>query len=231
MTVNEALSNFVDCCEIEQFKIGMRVQVQKQNSYKSKRIVDKIRYACGTVRSVDRLYGKVAVQIDDMVNDLSATGVFYFKPHELAITYDNKIIMEDKTMANNVSNITNYLNAIKIKFIGDVNPSSYIFANFDSEVKVGDLVVVKPAHHNIALARVEEVLEGNLYETTREVISKVDTSAYNERVKVRNQAAELKAEMEKRAKQLQDIALYQMLAKDDPAMMELLNQYQSLPKM
>ena len=230
MTINDMLDKFVETYEIEQFKVGMRVQVQNQNSYKSKKIANNLRYACGTVSSVDRLYGKIAVRIDDMVNELSAAGVFYFKPRELTIAHDDKIIMEEKTMATNVSNITNYLNAIKIKYVGDVNPCSYIFASFEPELKVGDLVVVKPAHHNIALARVEEILEGTNYETTREVISKVDTSAYNERVKVRNKAAELKAEMEKRAKQLQDIALYQMLAKDDPALMELLNQYQALTK-
>jgi hypothetical protein len=55
-------------------------------------------------------------------------------------------------------------------------------------------------------------------------------TAFDYRVSVRKQAAELKAKMQERAKQLQDIALYQMLAKEDSEMMELLGQFQSLPK-
>jgi tRNA A37 N6-isopentenylltransferase MiaA len=47
---------------------------------------------------------------------------------------------------------------------------------------------------------------------------------------MRAKAVELKAKMEARAKQLQDIALYQMLAKDDPDMAELLKEYQDIPK-
>lgn len=46
---------------------------------------------------------------------------------------------------------------------------------------------------------------------------------------MRNKAAELKAKMEARAKQLQDIALYKMLAENDPDMAELLNEYQAIP--
>lgn len=170
----------------------------------------------------------VAVEIDGTFNPNSDYGYFYFEPRYLTLVTDDT--KEENNMATNITNITGYNQAIKIKFIDDSSPCGYVYASFEPELKVGDLVVVKPAHHKIALARVHEILEGTDYETAREVVSKVYTDDYNERVKVRTQVAELKAKMQERARQLQDIALYQMLAKDDPAMQALLNEYQSLKK-
>jgi hypothetical protein len=205
----------------------MRVQVCRLVSYRSRKIVDKLESAYGTVERVEPHWEKVSVRIDHLYNDLSNSGLFFFKASELKIVNDNK---EENNMSN-TTNITNYLNAIKIKFVDDINPCGYVYASFESDLKIGDLVVVKPAHHKIALARVEEILEGTSYETSREVVAKVDTGFYNERVKIRNQAAELKAKMEERARKLQDIALYQMLAENDPDMKALLNEYRSLPEM
>ena len=65
----------------------------------------------------------------------------------------------------------------------------------------------------------------------REVVAKVDMRPYDYRVATRAKAAELKTKMQERAKKLQDIALYQMLAKDDADMLALLQEYQALPEM
>lgn len=62
----------------------------------------------------------------------------------------------------------------------------------------------------------------------REIVSIVDTAEYDARVAQRKLAADLKAKMQERAKKLQDVALYQMLAKDDPEMAALLSEYQNL---
>ena len=81
----------------------------------------------------------------------------------------------------------------------------------------------------MTLARVVEILEGNSYETPREVVAVVDTRFYDERVEAREKATKLKARMQERAKKLQDISLYRMLAENDSEMMNLLNEYQNLP--
>lgn len=196
-------------------RAGSRVRVIEQTKYKHN-LVNKI----GTVRTVHQ--SNIAVVFDDVKNENSSYGYFYFLDSQLEkITDEN---MEE----NNMSNITNYLNIAKVKFIDNPNSCTYEYANFDPELKVGDLCVVKPAHHDMTLAKIVEIVDCNDIKVQREIIAKVDTSAYDNRVKVRKQAAELKNKMQERAKQLQDIALYQMLAKDDPAMMELLNEYQTL---
>lgn len=208
--------------DMRDYTRGMRVRVVSQDSYKDKSLTGKN----GTVAGIDLHYEKVSVKLDGLINGRSALGVYYFKPRELEIID----FMEENNMSINTTNITGYTQAIRVKFIDDSSPCSCVYASFEPELKVGDLVVVKPAHHKITLARVHEILEGTDYETAREVVSKVYTDDYNDRVKVRTQVAELKAKMQERARQLQDIALYQMLAKDDPAMQALLDEYQALKK-
>lgn len=208
----------------DDFPIGTRVEIIAHHKYLTYRLVGKT----GIVRSN---YGsEIRVEVDGMRNHYSGSGHFYFKPKELSKVViekeTNEYVKENETMPN----ITNYFNAVRIQFIGDTMPCKYIYANFEDCLKEGDLCVVMPAHHGLALATVTEVINDNSFDTPREVVAKVDTDFYNIRVKAREKAAELKAMMEKRAKQLQDIALYEMLAKDDSAMMDLLNEYQNLPK-
>lgn len=204
------------------FGAGARVKVIRQpNKYWKDKLVGLI----GTVRSES---GKsISVIFDTVQNERSSYGCFYFKVTELELMDEsNNEIMEEKNMPK----ITNYFNAVTVQFIGDANPCPCVYANFDPDINVGDLCVVKPAHHEIALARVAKIIDKNDIELQREIVTKVYTDDYDNRVKMRNKAAELKAKMEARAKQLQDIALYQMLAKDDPDMADLLNEYQCLPK-
>ena len=203
------------------FISGMRVQVIKQHKYLKTNLIGKL----GTVK-----YGygnEVTVELDGMRNAYSGPGHFYFKPSELEIVDECINTMEEN---NNMSTITNYYNAVKIQYIDNTAPSSYIYANFESNAKVGDLCVIKSAHHGFGLAKIIEVIDRNDFEvSSREVVTVVDMRYYDERVKNRAKAAELMCKMKERAKKLQDIALYQMLAKDDPEMMTLLEEYQALP--
>lgn len=207
---------------VSDIALGTRVRItRKCRKYLRFDLIGKV----GIIRSN---YGaNLAIEFDDVKNPKSGYGYFYFNKSLITPVEDN---MEENDMAINTTNITGYTQAIRVKFIDDSSPCSCVYASFEPELKVGDLVVVKPANHKIALARVDEILEGTDYETAREVVSKVYTDDYNERVKVRTQVAELKAKMQERARQLQDIALYQMLAKDDPAMQALLDEYQALKK-
>ena len=206
------------------FEVGSRVQVTRQNGYKS---VDLIG-AYGTIRS---LHGdSISVNLDNIRNPRSSYGAFYFKPGELTIIYENielNKIMEEYTMQ---TNITNYLNIAKIRFIDNGFSSSkiYEYANFEPDLKVGDMCVVRSAHHGFGVAKVVEIVEQNDIVTSREIVAKVDTVPYKERVANRNKAAELKIKMQERVKQLQDVALYKMMAESDPIMSEIFKEYQTV---
>lgn len=206
------------------FDTDTRVRVIRCSSYKKYDYTGLL----GTVVS-NRYgaYGSIVVKLDGATNPYSGTGRFYFKPHELEIVKEcNNDILEE----NNMQNIINYFNIVKIQYLDNSTPSRWEYANFDSGLKVGDLCVVKSAHHGLGLAKVVEIIDRNDAEVTREIVAKVDTEMYDFRVKARKEAAELKAKMQERAKQLQDVMLYQMLAKEDPEMQSMLERYQDLPQ-
>ena len=205
------------------FKCGSRIKVRRCNSYSRHDYTGEF----GTVvRNMYGTYGKILVELDGKTNPYGATGCFYFKPYELEVVDDNNDILEE----NNMQTITNYYNIARIQYLDNNTPSRHIYANFDSSLKEGDLCVVKSAHHGLGLARVTEIIDQNDLEVTREIVAKVDTELYDFRVAARKEAAELKAKMQERAKKLQDIALYQMLAKDDPEMQNMLDRYQNIPQ-
>lgn len=205
------------------FTKGTRIKVTRCTSYKKHDYTGKF----GTVlRCVYSEYGTIIVELDGESNPYGSTGSFYFKPYELELVKDFIDIGEE----TNMENVTNYLNIAKIEFVDGNNARTFDYANFEPGLQKGDLCVVKSAHHGLGLAKVVEIIERNDIKTPREIVAKVDTVEYDTRVARREEAAKLKAQMEERAKQLQDIALYQMLAENDPAMKELLVRYQDLRK-
>ena len=202
---------------------GSEIRVLAHSYYRKTNLMN----LCGTIVDCDasiKLYGKVQVKIEGRDNPRSASGYFYFKPEELEILDNN---MEEQSM----NNITNYLNTAKIQYLDNTTPSHHDYANFDPELKEGDICVVLSAHHGFGLARVVEIQDRNDADLQREIAARVDTTAYNERVRVREEMAELKTKMKERAKKLQDVALYQMLAKEDPEMAKLLTRFKNLTEM
>ena len=63
---------------------------------------------------------------------------------------------------------------------------------------------------------------------TKYVVGKVDDAQYKKYAQAKKLEAELKKKLEARAKKLQSIALWEMLAKDDPEMQELVDQYKQV---
>lgn len=204
-------------------KSGMRVRVIRQHKYKTIKLVGKV----GTVKYGDGI--EVTVDIDDIKNPYAGSGHFYFKPSELEVIGNCDNNMEENVDMSNTPMITNYVNAVKIQYLDRNTPNNCVYANFISNIKVGDMCVIKSAHHGFGLAIVVEVIDRNDFEiSSREVVTIVDTRDYDERVATRKKATELLATMQERAKKLQDIALYQMLAENDPEMAELLKEYKGL---
>ena len=171
----------------------------------------------------------VAVKLDDLSNPKSDKGLFYFDAYQLELVKtgaDREEYEEDKTMEK----IENYLNVAIIQFLDDDNviPRTYEYANFEPGLACGDLCVVKSAHHGMGLAEVVDIKPNTANALQREIVARVDDTNYKNRVEQREKAAELKAKMKERAKQLQDLSLYQLLAKDDTEMAKLLQDYLSI---
>lgn len=196
-----------------------RVRVIRQHRYGYLNLIGKT----GTVINV---YGsQITVLLDDIRNDKSCRGYFYLSPNDLQVVNECE---NDITEENNMYKITNYVNVAKVRFVDTESDCEHGFANFDPYINVGDLCVVKTVH-GLTLAKIVEIIDRNDLTLEREIVAKVNTDAYDLRVETRAKAAELKSKMQERAKQLQDIALYRILAKDDPEMLKLLSEYHTLP--
>lgn len=207
--------------------IGRRVQVISPGRYGNKCL------GCfGTVRVVWNPES-VGVDLDLEVNEGSKYGYFYFKTAELAIV-DNKDkkaeTAEEEKGENKMEKMTNYVNVAEVQFLNDTGFRTIECANYDPLLAVGDLCVVMTKRHGMGLAQVEAIKERTDADLFREVVTGLDTSAYDDRVAKRQKAAELKVRMQERAQQLQDVVLYQTLAKEDPEMAAMLQEFMALGK-
>ena len=161
----------------------------------------------------------VGVRIDGFTNSKSSTGLFWFDHNDVEkIEKGDKFMMfEDFVVAG-------------VKFLDGTNTDKeYFYALFEC-VDVGDLVVVNTGHHGIALARISSIGVGDktMVKYGREVIARVDENAHKMRVERRNEIARLKAEMDKKVKELQEVAIYEMLAEKDPSLASMLNDFKAL---
>lgn len=169
----------------------------------------------GTVHSCYE--GSIAVKVDGYSNTRSSYGCFYFTQKQLELLKEDTNIMEG-----------NYRIA-DVQFIEGANKNEvYAYACYDLSICVDDICVVKSAHHGFGIAKVVRIREKTNEEIIREIVCKVDFTAYDKRVSDRAKQAELKKLMADRASKLQELSMYELLAKSDPEMAELLNKYKEI---
>lgn len=111
-----------------------------------------------------------------------------------------------------------------IKFEG--NYKQYEFKT-DLDLKKGDLVVCDTSI-GYSVGEVINLLEEITNKATKWLVCKVDLENHKARLVKEAKLKDLKAKMEKRRKQLQDIQVYELLAKDDPEMASLLVEFQQI---
>lgn len=120
------------------------------------------------------------------------------------------------------------INEAKKIVIVEFNSSykQYEFKNDIEGLEVGDIVVVDAAP-GISIGTVTSFKDDSKV-AMKWVIQKVDLVAHNERLAREKKLVEIKAKMELRRKKLQEIEIYQILAKEDKDMAALLEEYQGL---
>jgi rRNA processing protein Gar1 len=75
---------------------------------------------------------------------------------------------------------------VNVSFVDNSNtpPSYYTYGAFDTNLQVGDLVVLNTGHHGMTVGNITKVFGENdnpvKVKYNREVIGKVDSSAYTE---------------------------------------------------
>ncbi|PHA62822.1 hypothetical protein [Bacillus wiedmannii] len=117
---------------------------------------------------------------------------------------------------------------IAVQFIGSPF-KSYNFLTDIEDLKKGEKVVVDTVN-GLAIAEVEKYVE---YPTgkvpaSKWIVQKIDTASHEKRLENERYMNGLKLKMESRRKQLEEIQIYQLLAKEDPEMKAILEEYNSL---
>ena len=189
---------------------------------------------CGVVRYVwNRTYG---VKIDNRYNRSSGRGLYYFNQSELRSSKEHEQNSIYNKGEGNMNKIIGNYRVAKVKFLeGSNTHNTYNYALFDDDIQLYDNCVVKSANHGFGIASIEEIIDdidnvsvtdssGNI----REIVCKIDMSAFHKRIKDRQRVSQLKKEMDKKVKELQGLALYKMMAKTSPELKAMLSEYEEL---
>lgn len=145
---------------------------------------------------------------------------------ELYIEPKNKeeIIMDNRS-------VTGVYRVAGVKFISGVNMvKEYMFALFDHNVDIGDLVLCD-TQNGYCIARVSSITDQGLYDgvpVTKEIVCKVDFTAFEKRKERRKQKGELKRLMDRIVAENQELILYQAIADKNPDMAALLASYKEI---
>lgn len=197
---------------MSKFENGIRVKVHCTTKYGG-----KLNCKVGTV--VYNLgYGTVGVSIDGATNSNSDHGWFYFYETQLEILTDEGVTKMEG----------NYRIAL-VKFLeGSNTDKAYEYACYNNNLAVNDKVVVKTAHHGFSVGVITGFAENVGQEVTREIVGWVDFKPYEQRIEARKRRDELRKEMAKKAAQMQEIALYKLLAQEDATMSAMVKEYTEL---
>ena len=199
-----------------EIKLYMKVRVTDGSKYGSKYIGKT-----GVIENTSCGNTAFGVRLEGHINPKSTKGLFWFSMDEIEFIESEENVM--------LSQNENFMVA-GVKFLDGTNrDKEYFYALFD-EYYVGDLVVVQTGHHGLALAEISSIdCEGKeKVKCSREIITRVDMSAFEDRQAKRNALAKLKKDMDKKVKELQETALYELLAEKDPALAAMLAEYKQL---
>lgn len=149
--------------------------------------------------------------------------------------YENDLIKlneENEQMAK----LTGYYAVAVIEEGTGYCKKDYYYAVFDdgNTYKAGDQVLVSGCNKDVLT--IKEILTVPEAEVkcnkniTAEIICRVDTSAYDQRVENRKKAEKLKKDMDAVIKQMDVTKKYEMYAAENPELAALLDQYKELTK-
>lgn len=199
---------------------GLKVIVLDSDCYKN-RLKGKI-----GVISYIYLGGKVGVTFDDEYNSASSMGCFWFPAKSLQkYTKTTTIEREEIFMAKNAK-------VVDVQFRDSSAKVSYTWFPEDFDMKEGNLVCCHTLNHGIVVAKALHIYTDEEAKPTpkpgRELLCVVNTTAYDKRQADMERMFKLKIEMDNKVKQLQQDAVYAMLAKEDTQLAQLLKEFRDL---
>ena len=144
-----------------------------------------------------------------------------------------KLYNEENNITDKGDNemITGNYRVAMVKFIQGTNTDKkYAFALFDDYMNVNEYVLCDTAY-GYSVGKIVEIISKDEYEgteITKEIICGVYFDNFEQRKKNREEAKKLKSEMDKKMKEMQELALYEMMAEKSPELKEMLDNYKAL---
>ena len=147
-------------------------------------------------------------------------------------TYEGYLLNIIKSEEENeqMAKLTGYYAVAVIEEVTCCCKKDYYYAVFDdgNTYKAGDQVLVSGCNKEILTVPEAEVKYNK--NITAEIICRVDTSAYDQRIENRKKAEKLKKDMDAVIKQMDVTKKYEMYAAENPELAALLDQYKELTK-
>lgn len=184
---------------------------------------DRYGFLAGATGVVERIWKgnsmtPFGILVDGVDNAKSKYGIFWMSKGSI------KLFKEEKGMNKGFAVAT-------VKFLDGSNTNrGYAYALYDNGITAGDIVVVHTGHHGMALARITTLDEQSYTDVQygREVICKVDLTAFNERKEKTKKIAALERKMQEKIAEVQAAALYEMMAEKSPELRAMLDEYKML---
>lgn len=118
-----------------------------------------------------------------------------------------------------------------VNFLKGTNTTKdYAFALFDDSIDIDDCVLCD-TNYGYQVAKVVNIVSKEEYagvDVTKEIICKVDFTAFNQRIEERHRKKELKAKMDALVADDKEMMIYRVLAEKNPEMAAMLDEYAKL---
>lgn len=205
--------------------VGTVIEMTRDAPYKEygvcKGDIGIINYVAKTGKYSIHIYGKSNPHEDSLVCNRK-----YGKPGDCWIPFDYVKEVEMEELAMKLSGFN------KVAVI-EICERDYHFALYDDNIVVGDTVLVsgRMAAELLtvkAIITADEAREKFKGDIIAEVKCKVDLSAYEQRVKNREEAEKLRNKMDEEIKKMDELHKYEMYALSNPALKEMLDKFKSL---
>lgn len=172
------------------------------------------------------------VRIEGKTNRHGSTGMYYFDWYDFEKQKVNKK-EKTKTMKNKQL-LKGYKKAL-VRFRDPIKNgyTDVWYALYDDDVKNGDFVLCATARHGHVIAEVFDIPDEKITRTIevecgREIICKIDYTNYNERQAKLERIEDIKKVMNKKKEELNELAVYELLAKSSPEMANMLKELKEL---
>lgn len=114
----------------------------------------------------------------------------------------------------------------------DLSKDGCLYALYDNDIVEGDIVLCCTGHHGHVIGQVKNIFdiwsEDVKVEYGREIICKIDYSAFEERQAKLKRIDTIKKTMAKKKAELDELAVYELLAKQSPDMAKMLKELKEL---